>query len=243
MQQFSYQEYVADEDFMRGYREYQEKYRHSARESDKVLIEMVREAGGRSVLDIGCSTGNFLLHLKNGIPGLALTGGDLVPAILEEARQRPELAGIGFEEMDIFKLAAREAYDVVVANAVVHMFTHDQLAVAYRSIHDVLRPGGWYMAFDLLHEFEQDLAIMETSKTHPSGLLLHYRPMSIARRLLEEQGFTDVEFRPFEIPIDLPRHPDNAELISYTVPTREGGRLNFRGILCQPWCHMRARWA
>ena len=68
---FTYREYVTDQAFLREYNAYQAKYAHEIRESDKVLIELVRaivkghdNAEGRlRLLDVGCSTGNLLLHL------------------------------------------------------------------------------------------------------------------------------------------------------------------------------------
>ena len=63
-----------------------------------------------------------------------------------------------------------------------------------------------------------------------------------------ESGFDDVQFAPFEIPIDLPRGRtvgDNEsgfeDLNSYTVRSEAGDRLLFRGTLFQPWCHLIAR--
>jgi hypothetical protein len=52
---------------------YQKRYRDSIRESDKVLIELIRSViGGRSasLLDVGCSTGNLLRHVKRLLPAL-----------------------------------------------------------------------------------------------------------------------------------------------------------------------------
>src|SRR5262245_62084252 len=59
----NYQTHVADA----RYDVYQDRYRNSIRESDKVLIEMIRsvvEGRSASLLDIGCSTGNLLRHIK-----------------------------------------------------------------------------------------------------------------------------------------------------------------------------------
>lgn len=80
---FDYHHYVGDETFLRDYNAYQKKYAGQIRESDKVLIQLVREIAERSgsleerfrLLDIGCSTGNLLLHLKHAFPSMELTGG------------------------------------------------------------------------------------------------------------------------------------------------------------------------
>lgn len=96
------------------------------------------------------------------------------------------------------------------------------------------------LVFDFFHPFEQRLEIIETSKSHPCGLRLCFRPISEVTKLLTEVGFGKPNFRPFTLPIDLPRLEDNSELITYTVPTSSGERLPFRGTLFQPWCHLTA---
>ena len=66
------------------YDDYQQRYRDSIRESDKVLIDLIREAAaGRParLLDIGCSTGNLLRHIRRLVPGLDLHGGDLAASL------------------------------------------------------------------------------------------------------------------------------------------------------------------
>ena len=55
------------------YLEYQKRYATKIRESDKILIDMVNNCLSElekeiKLLDIGASTGNFLLHLKKIIP-------------------------------------------------------------------------------------------------------------------------------------------------------------------------------
>lgn len=245
---FSYREYVTDEQFLRDYNAYQAKYAKQMRESDKVLVRLIREllarggagAGQPRLLDIGCSTGNLLLHMKRLLPDVALTGGDLAESSLAECRANPELGGIEFKALDILKLPADVRYDVIAVNAVLYMMEDQQFEQALKSMAAALQPGGALAVFDFFHPFEQDLSIMEASKTHPKGLRLRFRPMSLATRSLKAAGFTNPQFRPFTLPIDLARNPDDSELITYTVLTSEGVRLPFRGTLFQPWCHLTA---
>jgi SAM-dependent methyltransferase len=246
---FSYHEYVTDEAFLRDYNAYQAKYAQQIRESDKVLIGLVRDiaerrdsAGGPlRLLDIGCSTGNLLLHLKRLIPGLALTGGDLAESSLAACRANPELSGIDFRMLDLLDLPGDSRYDVIAVNAVLYMMTDEQFEQALRSLVRALQPGGTMIAFDFFHPFEQDLTIIEASKTHPNGLRLRFRPISRATAALNAAGFENAVFRPFTLPIDLQRHQDPSELITYTVPAADGRRLPFRGTLFQPWCHLTAQ--
>lgn len=244
--EFSYHEYVKDEAFLRDYNAYQAKYARQMRESDKVLVGIIRELidgrqGRLRLLDIGCSTGNLLLHLKRLLPQIELTGGDLAESSLAECRANPDLAGVAFKLLDIMDLPQSTQYDLIVVNAVLYMMEDAHFEQALRSMAGVLPPGGAIVVFDFFHPFDQDLSIMEVSKTHRNGLRLRFRPMAVATRALEAAGFTEARYRPFTLPIDLPRNPDNSELISYTVETKDGTKLPFRGTLFQPWCHLSAR--
>jgi SAM-dependent methyltransferase len=244
----SYSHYVTDQSFLSDYNAYQAKYAKDIRESDKVLLEIVRDAIGANrtrplrLLDIGCSTGNLLLHLKRLFPDLELTGADLAESSLEECRRNPALEGIRFEKLDMLKLPRKDHFDIVVANAVAVYFYWDEYEKALRSVGASLRRGGTYIAFEWLHPFEhQDIVITETTMGHPEGLRICFRPMKRVAELLGNAGFTDIQFRPFDIPIELPMRGHDQEVFSYTVRAADGRNICFRGALSQPWCHLIAR--
>jgi SAM-dependent methyltransferase len=242
------------DEFARQYNIYQERYAEEPRESDKVLINLVSDVVSRhgkppselSLLDIGCSTGNFLYHLRGVLPQLALTGGDLAESSIEACMSDPRLDGMQFEVLDIFDLP-EQRYDIIVANAVAVRFDHGLYERAIASVAKALNPGGSYLAFEWLHPYEQDLHIVERSRALPQGLNIYFRPFSIVQRILETHGFSSTQFTPFAIPIDLQKgqvcagnRDGDEELNSYTVKTDSGERMLFRGTLFQPWCHLRS---
>jgi SAM-dependent methyltransferase len=254
--EFTYKSYVTDDHFTERYQDYQKRYATEPRESDKVIIAAVRELAAKNstparplrLLDAGCSTGNLLSHLKRLQPEIELTGGDMVPTILDECRKNPALAGIAFTDLNLLDFRASTPYDFITVNAVLYMLDDAQLKQGLEQVFASLHPGGWLLAFDFFHRFNQDLAIHEKSRSHPDGLMLHFRPMSQTRPLLERIGFANVEFRPFCIPIDLQSgstFTDNRDgfedLNSYTVKDESGARMLFRGTLYQPWCHLLAQ--
>ena len=102
----TYREYVADREFERGYAEHQQRWRESVRESDRVLlrrIAAIRAALGRplSLLDIGCSTGNLLYHLRGASPDDELVGADLMAETVQRNAADPALAEIRFDVADV----------------------------------------------------------------------------------------------------------------------------------------------
>lgn len=240
---FTYQDYVEDETFLERYNAYQQRYATQIRESDKVMAALVGEAiaaAGRrlKVLDIGCSTGNLLLHLRRLVPEADYLGGDLAESSLQECRRNPALEGVAFERLDITDLPP-ERFDVVIANAVLYMFDEVQYDRALKSLATSLKTDGRLLVYDFAHPFDhQNLTIHETSLMHPKGLRLCFRPMTYVREHMQAAGFRTPEFRPFELPIDLPKPGHDEEVVTYTVATAEAARLMFRGALFQPWCHM-----
>lgn len=254
MNQPDYRQYVKTGSVANEYLAYQERWADDLRESDRVLIEHVRAAtadlpeAGRPdplVIDIGCSTGNLLRHLRQAMPGLSLAGGEYSPEALAACRANPDLAGIPFAEMDVVNLDAEASYDVVIVNAVLYLMDDEDFASALAGLGRAICDGGTLLVFDFFHPFRHDLAIVERSRSQPAGLPLHFRPQDGVQALLRDAGFGDVRFEPFRIPIDLERgstYTDNAsgfeDLNSYTVRAESGDRLLFRGTLFQPWCHL-----
>ncbi len=246
---FSYVSYVTDKGFLKEYNDYQARYASSMRESDKVLIGIVRklkeelDAPGKTVslVDHGCSTGNLLLHLKRLVPGLALSGGDLAASSLDICKKNPELSGINFQILDVLDLPHAAAYDIAVVNAVLYMFDDDQYARALASLRKSLKPGGALIMFDFAHDFEQELHIIEKTRSHPDGLRINFRSMDSVTRAFKDAGFSAPAFSPFELPIDLNPPEARTELRTFTIRLEDGHRLAMRGSLCQPWCHIVGR--
>lgn len=242
----SFQSSVFDAFHLERYSQYQKRYVTKIRESDRRLIQLIREhvepahRRGKKVrlLDLGCSTGNLLRHLKRALPGLELYGGDIVPSIIEECKRDPALEGIQCDEMDALNLRCDQPFDLIVANAALMFFNEDEFRLAISNIARAIKQEGWCIAFDWFHPFEQELMIVETSKLHPQGLRFYHRSYATVRAALKEVGFSPPTFQPFHIPIDLPRPAIAADITTYTVKTTDGKRLSFRGTLFQPWCYL-----
>lgn len=246
--EYTYKEYVKSKDFYNKYSAYQQRYACTPRESDKVLIELVetiaKESGRANlkILDVGCSTGNLLMHLHNTSPLLELTGGDLMPYVVEECRANENLKDIHFELMDLFDIPGSNRYDIVIANAILYLFEDEQLDMIFRSISKALVSGGYFIAFDFCHPYPQNIKIIEKSTSHPDGLPIHFRPEEMYTRKFLDNGFAEASYHSFQIGIDLePSQMPGEELNTFTRTTLSGERLLYRGVLSQPWCHIIAR--
>lgn len=239
-------DYPHNAEYMRKYVEYQRKYADRIRESDKVIIGILKDnildPAATKVLDIGCSTGNLLMHLKGVFPGVKLVGGDLSELQIEKCRGNPNLAGIEFSIYDVTNLSISAEFDFVIANAILCGLEDDDFSKAAASIAKALKPGGALIAFDWFHPWKQELTILERSGNLPGGYTLHFRSYGHVRELLGTGLYESIEFNPFAIPIDLPQPAfDTDYLETYTVRTADGERLQFRGVIAQPWNHMVAR--
>jgi ubiquinone/menaquinone biosynthesis C-methylase UbiE len=229
-----YRDYVGDTRHMRAYAEYQQRYADTLRESDKVLIELVRAQGGASLLDVGCSTGNLLVHLSRLLPELELHGADLVEDIIEA--NRAALPSIEFHVANMLDLQLGRTFDVVVVNASLMFFTPGELRTALSELARVVAPGGALLGFDYVQPFDQELEIVETSAAFPDGLRLFTRSERTMREAFAAGGLVEPVFAPFALALDLPR-PDPGSIRTWTPAPG----MSFRGSLYQPWCHFAAR--
>jgi SAM-dependent methyltransferase len=238
----TYLDYANDDEHMRQFRDHESVYLTKMRESDRVLVELLRgrlrgnEAAG-TLLDIGCAHGNLLHHLRTLFPGLTLVGVDLSASIIAENLDNPRLKGIEFFVADMLAMPQDRKYDVITSNAALMFFAPAEFDRALVNLSSVLQPGGSLLIFDWFHPFEQELEIRETSAAHPRGLTLHCRSFSTVRKAMEQAGLGDLELRPFSMPFDLARSADPTSIDTHTVQTTQGQRLSFRGALHQPWCH------
>ncbi|WP_085906799.1 class I SAM-dependent methyltransferase [Kiloniella majae] len=242
---FTYKDYTTREQSLEKYNNYQARYADKIRESDKVILSLVDEITQRKnntrlkVLDIGCSTGNLLLHLKQNIPEVDYFGGDLASSSLQKCKENPLLKGVDFKKIDILNIKDNNQYDVIIINAVMYLLTWEEYQQGLEQIHKALKPGGIFINFEWMHPFtHQDIVMYETTVFHPEGIRISVRPIPKVKEKLKIVGFESYEFIPFSMPFDLEEPPHDEEVVSYTKKLDTGNRLTFRGALYQPWCHM-----
>ena len=241
---FNYKKYVTDESTLKKYNEYQNKYKSKIRDSDQKIIDILKRFVGTndapSILDMGCSTGNLLYHIKKSFPNSILEGGDLSQSSIDLCKSDEDLRGISFNITDLLEINKYDKYDFIIVNAVTYLLSSGEFEKALKSIHNALKSKGKIIDFDFFHPFDiQDLEIYETNEWHPTNAMkLHFRPYKKVKEALESIGYGNVQFEPFIINTELPFLGFDKDTTSYTKKDYNGQNMLFRGILYQPWCHM-----
>lgn len=98
------------------------------RHLQNLLVPLVRSLSVRTVLEVGCGSGDNLAVLA-GSGDYALTGTDIAPAALDRARQRVPHARL--QVLDIETQVLPETFDLVMSLQVVEHLAEDRAALAH----------------------------------------------------------------------------------------------------------------
>lgn len=117
-----------------------------ARLVDALLGELRGLGPAAAILDVGCGPATLLAVIGDECPGVALTGIDHDPVLIELARAHLgalPCARIVDGEIDArWDAAVHGPYDAVVAMLVVHYFPRPLWPFIFHQVRTVLRPGG-----------------------------------------------------------------------------------------------------
>jgi SAM-dependent methyltransferase len=116
--------------------DYQEVWAPLLRPYGVRLLDALKLAGARRILDLGCGVGELLGEIEARAPGAVTMGADLTEAMLRRAPARfPRVA------MDCTRPAlAVGSFDVVVSAFM--LFHVPEPSAALRCVFDLVRPGG-----------------------------------------------------------------------------------------------------
>ena len=120
---------------------------------------------GRRLLDVACGTGVFLREVKHNYPRLAVTGLDLSPYYLDEARRLlSPWSGVDFAEGAAERMPLGDAsFDIVTCIYLFHELPPRLRPVVAGEIARVLKPGGLFVLVDSLQrgDVEEYDALLE----------------------------------------------------------------------------------
>jgi 2-polyprenyl-3-methyl-5-hydroxy-6-metoxy-1,4-benzoquinol methylase len=111
----------------------------------RALMPWLRNVRDLRVLDVGCGVGRWSRRLARR--GARVTGIDLSPTMISEARRRAASEGIAgrcrFETQDLSALDAGDTFDLIVGVTVLqHILDRGALREAVRRMKEHLAPGG-----------------------------------------------------------------------------------------------------
>lgn len=98
-------------------------HRHQTEE----ILTLIRKLEVRTVLDVGCGSGDNLAALKQTMPHLELYGADVSPGALALAAQRAP--GADLRELDVQSRTTDEQFDLVMAIQVIEHLPDDTAAL------------------------------------------------------------------------------------------------------------------
>jgi SAM-dependent methyltransferase len=104
----------------------------------------LREAGARTILELGCGTGNDAARLAGA--GYSVTATDLSGEALDQARARFGSV-VRFVLADMTKRLPfpDRSFDAVMSNVALHMFPHEVTCAVFAQVGRLVRPGGLFL--------------------------------------------------------------------------------------------------
>ncbi len=128
------------------------QFRHDGfLEQARIVEELIRRTGARSVLELGSGKGINSIHLARRNPAVSFMGVDLTPLHVRIASERgKDIANLRFARCDFHALAccSEASFDVVFdVEAGCYSDTPEKLEKFFAELRRVLRPGGHFVQF------------------------------------------------------------------------------------------------
>ena len=117
----------------------------------KALLANMGDLSGKSVLDVGCGTGTFVIMMQQAYPAAQVTGLDGDPQILDLARGKAASQGLNirFSEAMSYAMPYPDGtFDIVVTSLMLHHLGRQAKQDTANQMFRVLRPGGFLFGID-----------------------------------------------------------------------------------------------
>lgn len=163
-------------------------------EIDRVVGD--KDLTGTAILDIGCGIGGAAIHLAKTRQPKHITGIDIEQNLVDEAQALADKNKVShicqFQRVDPGPLPFEsESFDVVFSkDAIIHI--PDKAGLA-KTVYEVLRPGGWFMASDWLCGYEGDPSPQMQAYIEAEGLDFALASPHAYEQALKTAGFVDIE--------------------------------------------------
>jgi ubiquinone/menaquinone biosynthesis C-methylase UbiE len=157
---------------------------------DREIVEAAAVQPGERVLDIGCGTGALTFPAADSAGAANVAGIDASPEMIEVARRKAGKRGVDLQ----FRLAPAEdlpfadgEFDVVLSGFMLHHLPEDVMRQAFAEALRVLKPGGRFLAADMVARSLMGRVIRLTGHAHP------VEGVDRMKEMLKEAGFQSVE--------------------------------------------------
>lgn len=152
---------------------------------DSVCAALAQRRTPRDVLDVGCGTGILATRLSAVYPGTAVTGVDLSPGMLAQARRRS--GTVTWVEADAAALPfADDAFDALCCTESFHWYP-DQIAALVEFRRVLRNDGTLYLAF--VNPATATVEAAVNALTRAAGRPARWATASHLRGLLDAAGF------------------------------------------------------
>ena len=166
--------------------------------------QLLPDAPGAKVLDLGCGTGLELRWYYEKNPTARIAGIDLSAGMLEVLWEKyrdkkPELVCGSYFDIPL----GEQVFDAAVSVESLHHFTPEEKLPLYEKLHQSLKPGGWFVLTDYFAlsdaeelQHRQALLALRQAQDLDAEAFYHYdTPLTVAheRQILLQAGFARVE--------------------------------------------------
>lgn len=178
------------------------------------------------------ANGKFLYYLRRLWPHVALTGYDLLPELLDKAREHvPNVPFVQGSVLDA-TIAPASGADVTFLSGVHTIF--DDFRPVFGNLIEWTRPGGRIYIFSFFNDDPIDVIVKyrhaDASEEAPyeSGWNV-FSQQSVSRFLDQHPKVRSHAYHGFSMSIDLPKRPEDP-VRSWTFKDEEGRRLVTNGL-------------
>ncbi|AUB41888.1 Ubiqui/menaqui biosynthesis C-methylase UbiE [Nostoc flagelliforme CCNUN1] len=181
----------------------------------KVHLPFLNAAKVKTVLDLGCGTGNDVLRLVQ--QGFTVTGLDFSDEAVRQGREKSEKLGLDaqFVVADMAKPLPfnKATFDAVMSNVAIHMFSDRITRELFKEIRRIIRPNGLFV-----FHVNSTEDVLVRAERHPP--MREIEP----NYFLERHGQT-MHFFSQEYLLDLLSDWKNVELKHYEILHEQTGKL------------------
>jgi len=204
-----------------------EKFNSYERFKFMIDIMTISLSEANSMLDIGCSKGEFFYAIKDEFSGISCTGIEPNEELIKIGKSQNDLAHVNFIQEDALSFNIEKQFDIALMSGVLSLF--DDIKPPLENMQKHIRKGGKGYIFSGFNSNDIDVIVRYRnnemkSEEWESGLNM-FSLKTVEKSL--SKFSSDILFHQFKIPIDL--YPTNNPIKSYTLNTQEQGRIILNG--------------